>query len=258
MAERDRNKGAHYQHGNYNARAGSQSYVGEHVWEPEGSNEAPSLPDKRDEDTNATGFLRIAVDSVRDEDSCDDLVACRSDTSTNDRCDVPVAFRSLLDADQEYNKTADCEQDAKVAKPQPELGLRLPGRRFLRASTHPYVARVSTDLLANDRSNDEAKELKPKLLRVEMELLAEKLGNLNSCENRSEEEHHCVCACWDHDTRVLGQSQRRDEFQGSDGGGVDAAELEVRLFEGCKPRNGMLSVVVTDEARFGTEQSVEY
>ena len=38
---------------------------------------------------------------------------------------------------------------------------------------------------------------------------------------------------------------------------VDAAELEIRLFESCKVTDGVLDVVVTDEACLRSEQGVE-
>lgn len=87
-----------------------------------------------------------------------------------------------------------------------------------------------------------------------MELLAEKLGDLDCCEDRGEQEDHSVRARWYHDTRVLGQSQRRDELHRGDRGRIDAAELEVRFLEGCEASYSMLNIVVTDKACLGTEE----
>lgn len=117
---------------------------------------------------------------------------------------------------------------------------------------------MTTDLLTDDRTNDETQELKTKLLRVEVELLTEQLGDLNGGEDRGEQEHHRVRARWDHDARVLGQSKRRNELHRGDGCGIDAAELEVGLLESSKARHSMLGVVVTDVACLRTEKRVEY
>ena len=38
---------------------------------------------------------------------------------------------------------------------------------------------------------------------------------------------------------------------------INAAELEIRLLKGCKSRHGMLGIVVTEKACFGTQEGVE-
>ena len=116
---------------------------------------------------------------------------------------------------------------------------------------------MATDLFSDNRTNDQPNELKAKLFGVEVELRGEELRNLNGREDRSEKEDHRVGAGGNHDAGVLCQSQRRDELQGSDGCRIDAAERKIRLFESCKATNGVLDVVVTDEACLRAEKAVE-
>lgn len=139
VAESNRNQRAHHQHGNSNTSTRSQSHISEHVREPEGPNKAPGLPHECDKDSNTTRFLWVAVNSIRDQHSGDDLVPCCGDSSTDNRRDVPVTHWSLVDADQEDYQTADREKNANVAEPKSELRLGLLRGGFLRTSTHPHV-----------------------------------------------------------------------------------------------------------------------
>lgn len=150
VAERNGDQRAYNQHRHHNTSTGSQPHVGEHVREPERPDETPGLPNKGDEHTNTAGLIRVAVNGVRNEHRCDNLVTCGGNAGTDDGCDVPMTFRCLLNANQENNETADCEQDTEVAQPQPPLGCRFLGSNLLRASTHPHVTGVTTNLLADD------------------------------------------------------------------------------------------------------------
>lgn len=116
---------------------------------------------------------------------------------------------------------------------------------------------MAADLFSDDGANNESNELEPKLFGIEMELLGEELWDLNSGENGSEEEDHCIRASGNHDAGVFCESKRRDELQGSDRRSVDPAKFQVRLLEGCEARYGVLGVVMTDETGLGPEKGVK-
>lgn len=67
---------------------------------------------------------------------------------------------------------------------------------------------MSTDLLANNTSDDNTQELKPELLSIEMKSLGEELRDLDCEKNRGEEKDHGVCGSGYHNAWVLGHAER--------------------------------------------------
>lgn len=57
---------------------------------PEWPNETPSLTDECNEHADRCSVLGIAVHSVRDQNSRDNLVACSSDASPDDGSNIPL------------------------------------------------------------------------------------------------------------------------------------------------------------------------
>lgn len=227
--------------------------IGEHIREPERADEAPDLPNKRDEDANATSLVRIAVNRIRDQHRGNNLIPRRRDPRPNHRRHIPMQIRRLLNPHQKHHHPDNRQRISQITQPQPELGCRFRRRSLLPLPPHPEITRIPADLLADDRADDDAEELQAELLAVEVEFLAEELRDLDGDEDGGEEEDHCVRAGGDHDARVLCHSEGRDELEEGEGRWVDAVEFEVFFFEGR-------AVVVDAEAEvacFWAEEDVE-
>lgn len=142
-------------------RAGCTTDVVEHRWEPdnrfsktmdrrsvdtrvcwvcllpEWTDKAPDLTDERHEDTDTGRFLRMAIDSVGDQDSCNDLIAERSNCDANERGYLPVALPRQFIADQKHNDS-DYNQEKTTVEPEPEFRFR--SRMYSsRTPIHPMI-----------------------------------------------------------------------------------------------------------------------
>lgn len=75
LQHHDRNDRHTNHHRRRNARRLAVAGHSQQLGEPEGTNEAPDLTDKGDEDADGGSVGAVAVDGVGDEDGGDDLVA---------------------------------------------------------------------------------------------------------------------------------------------------------------------------------------
>ena len=94
------------------------------------------------------------------------------------RRDVPLALRGLLKANAEDDQTNHGKDETHVAEPKSVLRLRT-ASELLGALVHPKIADPATELLADDKTDHDTKELKAKFLRVEAELGREQLRDLD-------------------------------------------------------------------------------
>lgn len=124
---------------------------------------------------------------------------------------------------------------------------------LLRTAVHPGIGQDATELLADDRTDDEAEELETELLLIEVEFLAEQLGQLDGDEDAAEEEGHGVGDGGEEDAELAAEEEGLDELVGANGGRIDATELEVLLLE----VRAVVSDTVADVAGFGAEDEVE-
>lgn len=147
------------------------------------------------------------------------------------RRDVPFALRSLLEADAEDDQTNHSKDETHVAEPKSVLRLRT-ASKLLGALVHPEITNPATELLANDKTDHDTKELKAEFLRVETELGEEQLRDLDGKENAAEAEDDGVGDCGDPDGGVTEESQGLDELDESEWCRVDTLEVEVLLLEG--------------------------
>jgi len=147
------------------------------------------------------------------------------------RCDVPFALRSLLEADAEDDQTNHSKDETHVAEPESVLGLRT-ASKLLGALVHPKIADPATKLLADDKTDHDAKELKAEFLRVETELGKEQLRDLDGKEDTAEAKDDGVGDCGDPNGGVTEKSQGLDELDESERRGVNTLEVEVLLLEG--------------------------
>lgn len=194
----------------------------------------------------------MAVDGISDKHGGNDLVPSASKCDPDYRRDIPVQIRRLRRGNQEDHHPDDRERESRVAEPQSEFR----GRRttnFLRAAVHPGVRQDATELLADDGADDDAEELEAELLLVEAEFLAEELGQLDGDEDTAEEEGHGVGDGGEEDAELAAEEEGLDELIGADGGGVDAAELEVLLLE----VGAVVRAACADVAGFGAEEEVK-
>ena len=148
-----------------------------------------------------------------------------------DRRDVPLALRGLLKANAEDDQTNHGKDETHVAEPKSVLRLRT-ASELLGALVHPKIADPATELLADDKTDHDTKELKSKFLGVETELGKEKLRNLDGEENTTEAEDNGVGDCGDPDGCVTEERQGLDELDKSERRRVDTLESEVFLLEG--------------------------
>jgi hypothetical protein len=221
-----------------------------HVREPERPDEAPSRADDVDEDADAGTVLDHAVDGVGDENGGDDLVADGGDGNADlgvgvskevqwnnvmggayDRRDVPYTLRRLLEANAEHDQTNHGQDETHVAEPKSVLRFRT-ASKLLSALVHPEIADPATELLADDKTDHDTKELKAKFLGVETELGKEQLRNLNGEENTAEAEDDGVGDCGDPNGGVTEEREGLDELVETERRGVDTLEGEVLLLEG--------------------------
>lgn len=129
----------------------------------------------------------MAINSISDKHRCNDLVSGPGKCNPDYRRDIPLQIRRLRRAYQEDHHPDDSETESRVAEPQSELR----GRRttdLLRATVHPGVGEDAAELLADDGPDDDAEELETELLLVEVEFLAEELGQLDGDEDAAEKE----------------------------------------------------------------------
>lgn len=60
-------------------------------------------------------------------------------------------------------------------------------------SIHPHIRLEATQLLAKERTNNQANELESELFGVELEFALQELGYLDGIQDGGEEEDHRVC-----------------------------------------------------------------
>jgi len=194
--------------------------------------------------------LDHTVDGVGDKDGGDDLVADGGDGDADlgigvskevewnnvegaayNRRDVPFALRRLLQANAEHDQTNHSKDKTHVAEPKSVLRLRT-ASEFLSTLVHPEITDPATELLADDKTDHDTKELKAKFLGVETELGKEQLWNLDGEKDTAEAEDDGVGDCGYPDGGVTEKRQRLDEFDELEWRGVDTLEGEVFLLEG--------------------------
>lgn len=147
------------------------------------------------------------------------------------RRNIPCALRSLLEADAEHDQTNHSKDETHVAEPKSVLGLRT-ASELLGALVHPEITDPAAELLADDKTDHDTKELKAEFLRVETELGKEQLRNLNGEEDTAEAEDDGVGDCGDPNGGVTEERQGLDELDEFERCGVDTLEVEVLLLEG--------------------------
>lgn len=178
---------------------------------PEWANEPPDLTHERDEHTDAGCLLREAVNGIRDHHGRDQLVTNGSDGGANDRSHIPVAGGRGLGANQEHDNANDGQSEAKVAQPEAELRLGL-AVQPPRPPVHPLIGHEAAHLLADERSDDHTQELQAQLLGVQLELALQQLWHLDGRQNTTEQEHHCIRTCGNHNGWVADHGQGPDEL----------------------------------------------
>ena len=137
----------------------------------------------------------------------------------------------MLEANAEYDQTNHGKYETHVAEPKSVLRLRTTSK-LLGALVHPEIADPATELLADDKTDHDTKELKAKFLRVKAELGKEQLRDLDGEENTAEAEDDGVGDCGNPDGGVTEERQGLDELDESERRGVDTLEVEVLLLEG--------------------------
>ena len=111
--------------------------------------------------------------------------------TTYDRCDVPLALGSLLEANAEDDDTDHGKDETHVAEPKSILRLGT-SAKLLSTLVHPEITDPATELLANDKTDHDAEELKAELLRVQAEFRKEQLRNFDSEKHTAEPENDRV------------------------------------------------------------------
>jgi len=213
-----------------NSRTGLETNTLEHLREPEGTDKAPDLADKGDEDTDTGSFFLVAIDSVGDKDSSDDLVSDGGNGGTDEGCDIPLL--GVISLDEEDNVTDDAEEEPRVTEPKTVFRKRAVASRHLAGlALHPEIRKNTSELFANDSTNDDTGELVSDLLSVEVVLLLEELRNLDSNKDGSEQEDHGVRSGRDDDGSVTTHGQRLNKVPGSHGSRVDTPEAPVLLLK---------------------------
>ena len=147
------------------------------------------------------------------------------------RGDVPFALRRLLEANAEDNQTDHSKDETHVAEPKSVLRFRTTSE-FLSALVHPEITDPATELLADDKTDHDTKELKTKFLGVEAELGKEQLRDLDGEEDTAEAEDDGVGDGGNPDGGVTEERQGLDELDKAERRGVDTLEVEVLLLEG--------------------------
>ena len=147
------------------------------------------------------------------------------------RGDVPFALRSLLEANAEDDQTNHGKDETHVAEPKSVLRFRTTSK-LLSALVHPEITDPATELLADDKTDHDTKELKAKFLGVKTELGKEQLRDLDGEEDTAEAEDDGVGDCGDPDGCVTEERQGLDELDEAERRGVDTLEVEVLLLEG--------------------------
>ena len=167
------------------------------------------------------------------------------------RRDVPLALRGLLKANAEDDQTNHGKDETHVAEPKPVLRLRTTSK-LLGALVHPEITDPATELLADDKTDHDTKELKAEFLRVKAELGKEQLRDLDGEEDTAEAEDDGVGDCGDPDGCVTEERQGLDELDEAERRGIDTLEVEVLLLKGGN--------VVTDDVAhvqsLGAEEEV--
>jgi len=121
-----------------NSRTGLETNTLEHLREPEGTDKAPDLADKGDEDTDTGSFFLVAIDSVGDKDSSDDLVSDGGNGGTDEGCDIPLL--GVISLDEEDNVTDDAEEEPRVTEPKTVFRKRAVASRHLASlALHPEI-----------------------------------------------------------------------------------------------------------------------
>lgn len=150
---------------------------------------------------------------------------------TYDRRDVPFALRSLLETNAEHDQTNHGKDETHVAEPKSVLRLGA-ASKLLGALVHPEITDPATELLADDKTDHDTKELKTKFLGVEAELGKEQLRDLDGEENTAEAEYDGVGDCGNPDGGVTEERQGLDELDEAERRGIDTLEVEVLLLKG--------------------------
>jgi len=142
-----------------------------------------------------------------------------------------LAGGGLLQTNAEEDQTDHGEEEADITEPKSVLRWWA-SSEFLSALIHPEVTDSATELLADDKTDHDAEELKAKLLGVQSELGKEELRDLNGEKDTAESEHDGVRDGRDPDRSVAEEKHGLDEFDQLQRRGVDTLEVEVLLFEG--------------------------
>jgi len=137
----------------------------------------------------------------------------------------------LLEANAEDDQTDHGKDETHITEPKSVLRLRTTSK-LLGALVHPEITDPATELLADDKTDHDTKELQAKFLRVKTELGKEQLRNLDSEEDTAEAEDDGVGDCGDPDRGVAEEEQGLDELDELERRRVDALEVEVLLLEG--------------------------
>lgn len=223
---------------------------------PERPNEAPNLTDQGDEDSHTRSIGTVAIHSVRDEHSSDNLVAGGGNTNTHEWCHI-VSGASIVELHQEDDKTNDAKCKAEVAQPQTVLWPGAVATQLAPAHGHPQIRHAATNLLANDGAHNDSDHLQAVLLRIEAEQLGEELRDFDGDHDARPQEFHGVGDGGEDDARVSGVRERLDKVIKGDWCRVDASETGVHLLEVGLVLFAFGLDAAADVARLGTEEEVE-
>lgn len=160
------------------------------------------------------------------ESSIEDVVG-----AAYNRRNVPLALGSLLEANAKHDETNHSKDETHVAEPKSVLRLRATSK-LLGAFVHPEITDPATELLADDKTDHDTKELKAKFLGVKTKLGKEQLRDLDGEENAAETEDDGVGDCGYPDGGVAEERQGLDELDESEWRGVDTLEVQVLLLKG--------------------------
>lgn len=133
----------------------------------------------------------MRVDGIGNQDRGNDLVARACDSDANDGAYVPMQRGRIVRLYEKDDDADDGKNEPGIRDPKSVFGCGTRRALFGRA-IHPVVTEHTPELFTDDRSDDQAKELVPQLLGVEMEFLAKELGELDCDEDGAEEEGHGI------------------------------------------------------------------
>jgi hypothetical protein len=85
---------------------------------PKRPNESPELPDKGDENPNASRLVWMAIHRIRNQDRRHNLVPCARNGNSNYRRDIPVQRGCILSLQEEDNHTRYRQHETGVREPE--------------------------------------------------------------------------------------------------------------------------------------------